>query len=388
MQADLDRLEKQYSRTQNRMAEIGGLQAALTGLITDLSGWLLLIFTISLITAGRIDGLYLAVLVLGVLASFEAVNSLPAAAQSLQTSLQAGRRIFSITGRQAEVQPPTQFQPIPADFRLELDQVSFRYPQPRLDSSFQEAGDPLARALPIESRVDSSSPKVPFLLHAVSFQLEPGKRVALVGPNGAGKSTLVNLILGNWQADSGSITLGGQDLWAYPPEQRQGWIGSISQSPYLFDTTLRENLLLGNPEADPEQLKDAIQRAQLDDFIAGLPKGIDTWVGEHGFRLSGGERQRVAIARALLQNAPVLVCDEPTQNLDPLNAELIFRLLLDLTRAKSLLWITHHLASLDSFDEILVMKAGRIVEHGPHAELWQANGLYRRLWDLQQQKVF
>jgi ABC-type multidrug transport system fused ATPase/permease subunit len=159
----------------------------------------------------------------------------------------------------------------------------------------------------------------------------------------------------------------------------------VSQNTYLFSATVRDNLRIARPQASQAEIVQAARRAQIHDFIETLPQGYDTWVGEQGLRLSGGERQRLAIARALLQDAPLLVLDEATANLDALTEREILRSIFDLVEGRSLLVITHRLVGLEAMDEILVMDQGRVVERGRQADLLQAGGLYRRMWDLQNQ---
>ena len=220
-------------------------------------------------------------------------------------------------------------------------------------------------------------------LQDINFQLPPGKRIAIVGPSGAGKSTLANLLLRFWDYSQGCISLDGRDLHELPQEQVRRAISVISQRTYLFNDTIRGNLLLADPGASESEMQAAAQQAQIHEFITGLPQGYETVIGERGLRLSGGERQRLAIARALLKNAPIFLLDEPTANLDPLNERLILDSLFTLARGRSLLLITHRLVGLERMDEIMVLDHGRLVERGLHADLLASNGLYRRLWDLQ-----
>jgi ATP-binding cassette subfamily C protein CydC len=220
-------------------------------------------------------------------------------------------------------------------------------------------------------------------LQDITFHLAPGKRIAIVGPSGAGKSTLANLLLRFWDYSQGRILLDDRDIHEFAQEDVRRLVSFISQRTYFFNDTIRQNLLLARPTATESDVQNAAQRAQIHEFIVGLPKGYETIIGERGFRLSGGERQRLAIARALLKNAPIFLLDEPTANLDPLTERLILDMLFTLTRGQSLLLITHRLVGLENMDEILVLDHGRIIERGAHAKLLAVGGLYRRLWDLQ-----
>jgi ABC-type multidrug transport system fused ATPase/permease subunit len=220
-------------------------------------------------------------------------------------------------------------------------------------------------------------------IYDVSFYLEAGKNLAIVGPSGAGKSTIVSLLLRFWDYSAGEIRLGGESLHGLDPDQVRARCAVVSQSSYFFNTSIRENLRLARPSASQNEIEEAAKQAQIHAFIQGLPKGYDTFIGEQGLRLSGGERQRLAIARALLKDAPILILDEPTANLDPLTEKQVLETLLRAMKGITSLWITHRLAGLENVDEILVMEAGRIVERGSQAQLLSRAGLYRRLWELQ-----
>ncbi len=366
----VNRLSREWVNLQRRMASLTGLHSAVGGLLTHLAMGSVLLVAIPMVRSGQLDGVLLSVLALGVAASFEGVLALPPAFQYLETNLAAARRLFEIIdapnpmpicGVGATGRSPLRGEEgsVTDDAALRVHDLSFRY-----------------------------SPDAPLALDHVSFDLEAGKTVAVVGPSGAGKSTLVNLLLRFWDYETGRIVIGGRDLCRYAPEEARRLLAVVSQSTYLFNATVRENLLLARPQAGEAEMIRAAQQAQVHDFICSLPQGYDTQVGEQGLKLSGGERQRLAIARALLKESPILLLDEPTANLDPWTEHQLLAALRALPERRTTLWITHRLAGLEQVDEILVLRAGRVIERGRHGDLQQANGLYRRMWELQNQRLW
>jgi ATP-binding cassette subfamily C protein CydC len=356
--ASLVACDRVLGKVQRRMANIAGLQMALGDLLMNLAMVVLLVLAIPLVAAGHIDGVYLGVIGLLILASFEAVQGLPSAFQGLGHARAAAERVFAVADAQPPVSESAMLQPIlsqPGGYDLSFEHVSFSYQ-------------------PGEREV----------LKDISFSLRPGNRIAVVGPSGAGKSTLVRLALRFWDPTSGAICLNGQDIRRYSLHDVRDCIAVVAQDTYLFNDTLRANLLLARPQASETELETALEQAQLIDFVRQLPQGLKTRIGEQGLQLSGGERQRVAIARAFLKNAPILILDEATANLDPLIERALLESLDELARGRTTLQITHRLVGMERMDEILVLNRGCIVEHNSHKELLAMEGLYRQLFDIQE----
>jgi ATP-binding cassette, subfamily B, bacterial len=216
-----------------------------------------------------------------------------------------------------------------------------------------------------------------------SLSIREGEKVALVGPSGAGKSTVTRLLLRLYDVQSGLVEIDGQNVRAVSQDSLRENIAYVPQEPILFHRTLKENIRYGHRDATDEEVIEAARKAHCHEFIAALPAGYDTYVGERGVKLSGGERQRVAIARAILKNAPILILDEATSSLDSESEALIQDALDELMRGKTVIAIAHRLSTIMKMDRILVMDGGRIVAEGTHHELLNAGGLYEKLWNIQ-----
>jgi ATP-binding cassette subfamily C protein CydCD len=213
----------------------------------------------------------------------------------------------------------------------------------------------------------------------VSFSVPAGGTVAIVGPSGAGKTTVASLFLRFWDPDEGVVRMNGHDLRDYGLDELRRRIALVAQDTYLFNDTLRNNILLARPGADSADLVAAVERASLGDLVASLPDGLDTIVGERGAQLSGGQRQRVAIARAFLKDAPILILDEATSHLDAVNEQAVRTALDLLSQDRTTVVIAHRLSTVRSADRIIVLDEGRVVEIGSHHVLLDRGGLYARL---------
>jgi ATP-binding cassette, subfamily B, heavy metal transporter len=222
------------------------------------------------------------------------------------------------------------------------------------------------------------------ILHDVSFEIPPGKTVAVVGPSGAGKSTLARLLYRFYDINEGAISIDGQELRSVTQASLRSAIGIVPQDTVLFNDTVEYNIAYGRPGATREEVEAAAKAAHIHGFIAATPKGYDTMVGERGLKLSGGEKQRVAIARTLLKNPPILIFDEATSALDSANERAIQAELRAVSQGKTALVIAHRLSTVVDAHEIVVMEAGRVVERGPHAQLLAQGGRYAEMWRLQQ----
>ncbi len=350
---------KEYGATQKQLVRINSIHSGLGTLLTNLGLWLILVLVIPQVTVGHIKGVMLGTFTLMTLASFEAVTPLPLAAQMWNASREAARRLFevvdtipAVSDQQSAILNQSQV----TNNELRITNLTFYYPA-------------------------QSSPA----LQDITFNVPEGKAIAIVGPSGAGKSTIANLLLRFWDYELGKIALGGESVQALEQDQVRKRLALVSQNSYFFNTSIRENLRMARRGVSPEQMESAAQAAHIHQFVTNLPQGYDTFIGEQGLRLSGGERQRLAIARALLKNAPILLFDEPTANLDPLTEKQVLDTLFETIKGKTCLLITHRLVGLENMDQILVMNEGRIVERGTHRDLLTKAGLYRRLWDLQNQ---
>ena len=242
---------------------------------------------------------------------------------------------------------------------------------------------------PKSSRIDLRNVSFSYgnkkIIDQVSLTIPEKTTTALVGPSGSGKTTLCNLIARFWDVDQGSISLDGHDVRDYSYDSLIRNFSFVFQSVYLFEDTIANNIRFGKPEASQEEVIEAAKKAACHDFILSLPDGYDTKIGEGGASLSGGERQRISIARAIIKDAPIIILDEATANVDPENEEALMQAIQALTRDKTIIMIAHRLKTVEHADQILVLDQGRIVEQGKHQDLLAKQGIYSKI--IQERKT-
>lgn len=357
-QKDCLRAESSHGEVQRSIGWWNGAREGLSALLTDITVWLLLFFSIPLVRAGSLSGLYVAAILLIAYASFEALQPLIHFDRILDATLQSATRLIQVVDEQAQVEDPTHPASLPNHPGIAGKNLHFTYP---------EAHQPA--------------------LDGITFHMQAGQKTALVGPSGAGKSTLLHLLLRFWEDPSNrlSFTPDEQPISAFLQDEVRQLFSPVPQNNYYFHDTMWENLRIGNPKATRAHIRDAAARAGLDTVIRGLPQGYDTILGERGARLSSGERQRLALARAYLKNSPILILDEPTANLDPVTEKQILANIWASVNGKSLLMVTHRLTGLERMDQILVLREGKIVERGTHRTLLEKEGLYHQMWTIQNQ---
>ncbi|WP_328872496.1 thiol reductant ABC exporter subunit CydD [Streptomyces sp. NBC_00287] len=355
--AEARRADGTLTRIASRAATATALGDGLTALLSGLTVAATALVGAQAVVDGRLSGVAMAVVTLTPLAAFEAVLGLPLAVQYRQRVRRSAERVYEVLDAPEPVREPERPRQAPASpFPVVLKDLTARHAGQDRDA-----------------------------LAGLDLTLEEGRRIAVVGPSGSGKTTLAQVLLRFLDARAGAYTLGGVDAYALDGDDVWRLVGLCAQDAHLFDSSVRENLLLAKKDAGEDELRDALKRARLLDWADSLPDGLDTLVGEHGARLSGGQRQRLALARALLADFPVLVLDEPAEHLDLPTADALTADLLAATEGRTTLLITHRLAGLEAVDEVVVLDQGRVVQRGSYAELAAVDGPLRAMAEREEE---
>ncbi|WP_306934234.1 ABC transporter ATP-binding protein [Streptomyces luteogriseus] len=301
------------------------------------------------------------------------LTALAGARVEVMSALVSFERVFEVLDLRPLIEEKPDARPVPdGPVAVEFDNVRFGYP----------AADKVSLAS-LEEVASLDGRGGDEVLHGLSFRAEPGRTVALVGSSGAGKSTIAQLMPRLYDTDEGAVRIGGVDVRDLTAGSLRQTLGMVTQDGHLFHDTVRANLLLARPEATEDDLWDALRRARLEDLVRSLPDGLDTVVGERGYRLSGGERQRMTIARLLLARQRVVILDEATAHLDNTSEAAVQEALSEALEGRTAVVIAHRLSTVRAADQILVVEAGRIVERGTHEELLAAGQRYAELYRTQ-----
>ena len=346
-------MQQKLDGIQLKNAGASGILEGLSSLFANTGMFTVLILAIPLVMRGEIPGVMLAMLSLGVLSSFEAMQVLGNSFLQLENSVESSRRLFSLTENQTSEKQIPQSQNFPKNQNLSFRNVSFSYEKEHIT------------------------------LQNINFEIPASSKTAIVGPTGSGKSTLINLILKFWEPQSGEILLGDTNIMNLDDNQLRSIFTLASQDVFIFNRSFRENLLVANPLATEEVMTDKLNSVGLQ-FLADK---LNIETGNQGMKLSGGERQLFSIARSLMKKTPVLILDEPSANLDIDTERRVFDLILERSKDQTLILITHRLLNMEKMDQILVMSKGEIVEQGTHESLVKGDTLYSRMYRQQMELI-
>lgn len=355
----LNELNDKYVYLQKKSSRINSFYESAIDFIMNLTLITILTFAIPLVSDNLLNGVYLAVITFGIMASFEAIQPIPLAVQFFDKGSKAAERLFEIIDSKIQYDEKEFYEHKEikkSDNIIEFNNVNFSY------------GDN-------------------FNLSDIDFTVKPKSLIAIVGVSGSGKTSLINLLMKFYNVKSGEIILQNKSINNFTQEEIIDKIAYAPQKTFLFNTTLMENIKLGNQNSTLDEIIKVCKDVDIYNFIETLPEKFNTEVGQFGFRLSGGEKRKIALARALLKDAPIMIFDEPTSDLDSISEMKIFNLIMKLKNEKTIILITHRLVNLEKADNIIVMRNGKIIEFGTHDNLIINNSYYKKMFELQTKLV-
>ena len=342
---------KKFGETSKAASRFKAKQLSIFGFLLDIGYLVLLIAGAILVTKGSLDALHFIIFAVISKEFYKPFASMEQHYMYYVSAIDSYKRLSRIL--YADVIPDKVNGIIPKDNDIAFENIDFSYE------------------------------KDEFKMEKLSFSIAEKRVTALVGESGSGKTTITNLLLRFYDVHKGKITLGGTDIRDIPYDELLDRISIVMQNVQLFDNTIEENIKVGKKGATKEEIIEAAKKARIHDFIMSLPKGYETDIGENGGILSGGQRQRISIARAFLKDAPILILDEMTSNVDPVNESLIQDAITELAKNRTVLVVAHHLKTIQKADQILVFQKGNLLEKGKHGELLDKNGYYTKLWKAQ-----
>ena len=345
--------------TQKRNSRYLGSLGGLTEGCSMLGSLTVLVTGVLMVGKGMLPSHQLPLMLLMASAAFGPVMNIAKVAKQVAMIMASAERVFTVLDEPPVVRETPDAEPLGSvEPTLTFEDVTFRY-----------------------------QPDEPPVLRNISFDCNTGENVAVVGPSGSGKTTLVNLLLRFWDPQHGKIMIGGHDTRKLSFADLRNLVSVVQQDAYIFNTTIGDNIRIGRHDATNADIEDAARKAYIHDFIASLPDGYETRLGERGAKLSGGERQRISIARALLKDAPILILDEATSNLDSENEQAIRDGIDNLMEDRTTLVIAHRLSTIATADKVVVLDHGRVVESGTHADLMGGDGMYARIIRVQRDVI-
>ncbi len=356
--AEFHKIQNDLILAENKMNRIMSFHEGLSSFAMNITVAVMLFIAIPDVTTGKLNGVYLTVITIGIMAAFEIVTQIPLAFQYLTKSVEAGNRLFEITNNEVVVGKSNVPEKIRIDdFDITVKNVSFSY----------------------ENEINT--------LSNVSFSINKNRKTAIVGASGSGKSTIVNLLTRLWKYDSGEISIGNLSYDKLDEEQIRNLISVVPQKVHLFTGTVKDNLAIAKQDATDEELYNALEQVDMKKTIENLHEKLNANIGEYGKKLSGGEAKRLSIARALLRNTPILVFDEINSHVDSITERNMLAAIKNISTDKGILFITHRIIDMEMFDEILVLSDGKIIERGKHPELLANGKMYNSLIRSQNQSL-